>query len=43
MALVFKTTPNAVYGGAGGGIGYFSIDDSLIVEFDKCKNNTKQN
>ena len=38
MALVFKTTPNAVYGGAGGGIGYFSIDDSLIVEFDTFQN-----
>jgi hypothetical protein len=34
MALVFKTTPDAVIGVAGAGLGYRLIDNSLIVEFD---------
>ena len=38
MALVFKTTPDAVIGGAGEGIGYSGINNSLIVEFDTFEN-----
>ena len=38
MALVFKTTPDAVIGTGGGYIGYGGINNSLIVEFDTWKN-----
>jgi gliding motility-associated-like protein len=38
MALVFKTTPDAVIGGSGEFIGYGGINNSLIVEFDTWKN-----
>jgi gliding motility-associated-like protein len=38
MALVFKTTPDAVIGVAGAGLGYRSIKNSLIVEFDTHQN-----
>jgi gliding motility-associated-like protein len=38
MALVFKTTPDAVIGDSGGHVGYGGINNSLIVEFDTWKN-----
>ena len=38
MALVFKTTSDAAIGGAGEGIGYTGINNSLIVEFDTYQN-----
>ena len=41
MALVFKTTPDAVIGGGGGGIGYLGINNSLIVEFDTWLNGNR--
>ena len=34
MAIVFKTTPDAVIGATGEGIGYAGINNSLTVEFD---------
>jgi gliding motility-associated-like protein len=38
MALVFKTTPDAVIGGDGQYVGYGGINNSLVVEFDTWKN-----
>lgn len=43
MALVFKTTSAAVIGGAGGGVGYEGIANSLIVEFDTWQNTAPNN
>lgn len=43
MALVFKTTSNAVVGGSGGGVGYEGIGNSLIVEFDTWQNTAPNN
>ncbi len=43
MALVFKTTSAAVVGGAGGGVGYEGIANSLIVEFDTWQNTVPNN
>ena len=39
MALVFKGNPTPVIGGVGGGLGYYGITPSLVIEFDTFQNN----
>lgn len=38
MAMVFKRSSTPEIGGVGGGIGYFGISPSLIIEFDTWQN-----